>query len=155
VAKATLYRHFPTKEHLIAAYLEARNERSLSNMNTAIASNNGTRHPVLVLFDNLAERGASSDFHGCAFMIAVSEQRDSALVRGVSQRHKSAVRELFRGLLANDFEDPERLAHQLAIIFDGALASVLIEGAGHNIHHATDLAATLLTVRRSHHGADC
>jgi AcrR family transcriptional regulator len=129
VAKATLYRHFPTKEHLVAASLEARHERVIATMIEGAKAAAGTaRHPVLALFDMLAAKSADADFQGCAFLLAIAQQRESKMVRDIAVAHKSAVRGLFRELLQDEVDNPYLVAEQLSLIYDGALAAVMVQG---------------------------
>ena len=66
ISKRTLYNHFPSKDALIAAYLERR----------FVAPRPSDKPPVeqiLGTFDWLERRFAAKDFRGCPFVNAVAE----------------------------------------------------------------------------------
>src|ERR1043165_7934544 len=66
ISKRTLYNHFPSKDALIAAYLERR----------FVQPRPSTRPPaeqILATFDSLERRFSARDFRGCPFVNAVAE----------------------------------------------------------------------------------
>ena len=66
ISKRTLYNHFPSKDALIAAYLERR----------FVAPRPSEKPPVeqiLGTFDSLERRFSAKDFRGCPFVNAVAE----------------------------------------------------------------------------------
>lgn len=79
VTKRTLYKHFATKDDLIAAYLEAQNEPVLAALITSIKDIDGD---VVVqidgLFELFARQAENRRWHGCPFARAVSELREHA-----------------------------------------------------------------------------
>src|ERR1700693_4785204 len=64
ISKRTLYNHFPSKDALIAAYLERR-------FRQVPASDKPPAEQILGTFDSLERRFAGKDFRGCAFVNAV------------------------------------------------------------------------------------
>ncbi|MGO7594469.1 helix-turn-helix domain-containing protein, partial [Rhizobium leguminosarum] len=53
VAKATLYRHFPAKDHLVAAYLQDRHERVGHSGQEAVDATAAQRDQVRVIVERL------------------------------------------------------------------------------------------------------
>src|SRR5476649_740576 len=66
ISKRTLYNHFPSKDHLIAAYLQRR-------FTTAPASDKPPLEQILGTFDRLERGFAAKGFRGCPFVNAVAE----------------------------------------------------------------------------------
>ncbi len=126
VAKATLYRHFPSKDHLVAAYLEARHERVIQSLHDVISAQTSTRDQIQLIFERLYEKADSQDFRGCAFALAVAEHGDSEKVASVARTHKAMVRDVFVSVLAKEGIASERVAAHLALLYEGALATVAV-----------------------------
>jgi AcrR family transcriptional regulator len=124
ISKRTLYNHFPSKDGLIAAYLERRSA-------LGITSGGEPLQHILGLFDALERWFASKRFRGCAFVNAVSElggDRDHPAI-GVAEGHKARRLALVVSLLQElDVPDPEGLAEQLMLLFEGAVAVSLVRG---------------------------
>lgn len=126
-APATLYAHFPGKEHLVAAYLERRLARWRAAWDDALdraGDDVGAR--LLALFDALESfpRHAPGA-RGCAFLAAAVEVHDPA---HPAHRWLLADSELLttrlRALAADaGAPDPAALAEQLLLVYDGALAA--------------------------------
>ena len=146
IAKATLYRHFPTKEHLVVAYLQARSSRVLESMRTLAAdTGKSPKRQVAQLFKGLEELSASPDFRGCAFMLAIAEHEESESVRAVVRGHKDAVKEIFHHITSRiRSRGAKQLADQLALLYDGALASILIYRDASGSKNAVLIAALLI-----------
>lgn len=130
IAKATLYRHFPTKEQLVLAYLAGRRERALEQIRaTALAAGPDAQARVDAIFNRL-HRVAKKGFRGCAFLRALSEHLDSPEIQEAVSGHKNAVREIFREAVAPLGASGRRsteIAAVLALIYDGALVTVMVQ----------------------------
>lgn len=151
IAKATLYRHFPTKEQLIADYLRSRHALTLAAMQAALdAAGADPARRVSALFDWLYAR-ADSDFRGCAFLLAVAEHGDSPEIREVVRQHKDAVRAMFAGALAGlgRSRGVKQLAEQLALLYDGALATIMVRRKPDAVVLARKSARTLLACHQA------
>lgn len=145
IAKATLYRHFPTKEHLIVAYLQARSGRVLASMKKAVSSGTSPVRQVSSLFRLLEQDAHSSEFRGCAFMLAVAEHEESEAVRTVVREHKNAVKGVFLDTISkSEKAGAKRLSEQLALLYDGALASILVYRDPQAAKNAALVAAELM-----------
>ena len=68
VSKPTLYRYFPSKGHLIAAYLVLRDQINRDALEAAVARHEaGTLDRLLAVFDWLDAWHRSPTYRGCAF----------------------------------------------------------------------------------------
>jgi AcrR family transcriptional regulator len=124
VAKASLYDCFGSKEGLIRAYLSARHEARRRRLQERLARYDNPRDRLLGVFDLTAELVAEPNFRGCAFVRASAESRAGSSVKGVCDESRSWMRALFTDLARNaGAVDPDRLAAQLVLLYDGASVS--------------------------------
>jgi AcrR family transcriptional regulator len=122
VAKATFYHHFPAKDELVRAYLEAEYRRQKTATEDVVqAATGGPREALLAFFDYLGENGAGPGFRGCPFTNAGAEYPDRAHpVRQTIADYRHWNRSLFRDLVsAAGGPDPEHTATILMMIRDG------------------------------------
>lgn len=121
VAKATLYSAFGSKDELVRAYLEGRHERRAQRITTELERFPTPRERLLGVFDIVGEIAQSTGFRGCAFHNATAESKPGSAVEEVSDRTRAWVRSLFVELArAAGAADPEGLAAQLVLLYDGA-----------------------------------
>src|ERR671911_3197622 len=75
VAKATLYRHFPSKNDLVLAFLERREQRWTREWVEAEARRRGSTPELrlLAIFDLFDEWFRDSDFEACSFINVLLE----------------------------------------------------------------------------------
>lgn len=150
IAKATMYRYFSGKDALIAACLQRRHDRVMAALQTGLRRVQPRGHArILALFDLLHEKAETPDFRGCAFMLAVAENESSDQVRQIARTHKKAVLELFADLLPPDWPDVAKTAAQLNLLYDGAMAQILVLRAPEAALVARTCAEMLLTSRPS------
>ncbi|MFI7618339.1 TetR/AcrR family transcriptional regulator [Nonomuraea terrae] len=126
VSLKRLYQCFPSKEALVVAYLERRDERWLSALTGYVAEHEGS---VEAVFAWLERWFAEDDFRGCGFVNAHSELgATSETVRDVVRRHKQRLRDHLRGLAeAAGARDPGVLAEQLLALVDGATVTAMVD----------------------------
>ena len=121
VAKASLYGNFKGKDDLVRAYLAERQAARQQRLLARMALVETPREKLLALFDTLADAIAQPNFRGCAFMRASAEMRPESAGRDVCDSARSWSRELLTGLARQaGAAQPELLAHQLVLLYDGA-----------------------------------
>jgi len=131
VARKSVYRHFHSKEELVAAALTRRDQRWMAWFSESVEQAGGSpRARLLRMFHVLQSWFSSDGFHGCAFLNAAGEigARDHP-IRRVSRRHKANLLGFIR-LLCVAY-DPKRaaiLAPQLLVLVDGAISVALVSG---------------------------
>lgn len=130
VTKVTFYRHFPSKNDLIKAYLEYRHQLWIDWFNVALERHRGLGEDAAVqLVSVFWEWFESEDYRGCAFLNAVVELGGSLPeVAEIAKRHKDRVTEVVAGLLP---ESPDRqgCALAIAVMLDGAILRAQMEKA--------------------------
>jgi AcrR family transcriptional regulator len=145
VAKATLYSAFGSKDELIRAYLTRRHQVWQERIAEKLATFHTPRDRLLGVFDWLSEGFARPEFHGCAFMNATAEDRPGGPAKEATDAYRESVRSLFSELAeAAGAVDPQRLAGQLALLYDGATVAARMDqnpGVGGT---AREIAATLV-----------
>ena len=121
VTKVTFYRHFPSKNDLIKAYLEYRHGLWIGWFADALNRHRTRRHPLDALMPVLKEWFQSNDYRGCAFINTVVEI-DGALpeVSEISRRHKQEMMEVIASLLPIS-KHRVRDAQAISMAIDGAI----------------------------------
>jgi AcrR family transcriptional regulator len=144
VAKASLYSTFGSKDELIRAYLEMRHQRRRDRIAERIAQHDDPRARLLSVFDLLGELFADPGFRGCA-LVNASAEAAGGKVRKTCRDSRAWTRALFTELAREaGATDPERLAQQLVILYDGATVSAQMERDLTAAATARAVAATLL-----------
>lgn len=148
VAKATLYRHFPSKDDLVRAFLERRDGRWRAWLAEAVAriAPEPSGRPLAV-FDALGEWFASDDFRGCAFLNAAAEIADPAHpARGAVLLHEERFHAQVLALCEEaGLPDPPTAAADLFLLAEGAIVCALVEGDPAPAARARAAAARLLS----------
>ncbi|MEA2740219.1 MAG: hypothetical protein QOH05_3526 [Acetobacteraceae bacterium] len=139
ISKRSLYDTFPSKDALIAAYLRQRIQPVPASDQPPVAQ-------VLGLFDQLYARFGNGDFRGCPFVNAVTELADEcATARAIAVEYKDERRERIASLLTRaGASDPDALASQITLLFEGAIASMLVRQDAAVAMQARDAAAVLI-----------
>jgi AcrR family transcriptional regulator len=123
VAKASLYNTFGSKDDLVVSYLQSRQQSREDRFTRHIEKWDTPRDRVLSIYDALAEAVVGPRFRGCAFLNATAENNGPA-IREVCESSRSYLGRLFRDLVAaTNAANPEELAGQLALLYDGATVS--------------------------------
>lgn len=143
VGRASFYRHFTSKDELVVAVLQGRDERWRAWLAERVAAHGGG---PLAVFDALAERFARQDFRGCAFINTMIESADpDSPAHRVAAQHKTAVAAYVETLLAAaGAPEPASLAAQFALLMDGAIVTALRERTSAPAVRARAVAAALL-----------
>ena len=147
VAKTTLYRHFETKEDLILAALEQRDEQDRDAMRAFVEQR--ASDPVerlLVTFDFLETLFRDERFRGCMFVSAAGEHKDTVNpVFRAAVMHKRLVLAYFEELAhAARFAEPKRIAAEINLLHEGAIAVAQITRTAEPARQAKRMAAQLL-----------
>ena len=150
VAKMTLYRNFASKDDLILAFLERREERWTRDWLQATVERRAETpaQRLLAIFDTFGEWFEREDFEGCSFinvMLELSDRDDPGRVASV--QHLSVIREFLAGLAAEaGVEDAAGFAHQWHILMKGSIVAAA-EGDASAAARAQELGALLLDAR--------
>lgn len=126
VTKVTFYRHFPSKDDLVRAFLDHRHGLWMAWFVDALGRRGAQQRidggqALMVLADVMAEWFADPVFRGCAFINSVVEIGASVPgATGIAREHKREMVEVIAGLLP---DGPQRmaLAQAAALGVDGAI----------------------------------
>jgi AcrR family transcriptional regulator len=127
-AKASLYAHYPSKDDLVAAYLERQAGDWRARVAREVRPGDG-RAGLVKLFELLEAWAKSAGFRGCPFLNAASELPDpSHPARLVTRRHRAWIHELIRGLATSaGVRQVDRVTRALVVLYDGATASATLD----------------------------
>ncbi|MBI5670960.1 MAG: TetR/AcrR family transcriptional regulator [Chloroflexi bacterium] len=150
VAKMTLYRHFPSKDDLIVAYLKDSNDKFWLWFNEAAAPfADQPAAQLLAFFRALEKLVTTPKCYGCPFLNAIVDfPDDSHPGHQVALEHKQAVRARFRELAQQaGARQPEALADQLLLLMDGAFMAVRMFGVSNPAAQVSAAAETLISAQ--------
>lgn len=146
VAKATLYRHFASKDALVIAFLQRREERWLVGFVEAEARRRGAtgRERLLAIFDVLDDFFHSDEFDGSAFVEVLLEMGPDHPLGRACIGHLRTKRKIIATLAAEaGLADPDELAHSLQLLMEGAIVAA-IGGDDRSATRARAMAAQLI-----------
>jgi len=127
VAKATLYRHFASKDELVLAFLERR-EALWTHEWVELESRRRGETPeeqLLAIFDLFDEWFRRPDFEGCSFINVLLETADREHPVGrASAVHLATIRDVLRSIAEDaGLRDPEAFAHSWHILMKGSIVA--------------------------------
>ena len=128
-AKTTLYKLFGSKTNLVNAVLESEGKAWREWFIGAMEDGGGDAQAKLKrIFPALKRWFAEERFYGCPFINAVAEHdKDAKAFRNIALRHKKVVLAHIEKLAGEmGAAEPQMLAHQLALLIDGAIVAAMV-----------------------------
>jgi AcrR family transcriptional regulator len=150
VAKASLYRHFPSKDDLVIAFLELREERWTLEWVEAEATRRGTtpEEQLLAIFGLFDEWFHREDFEACSFVNVLLEMGPAHPAGKASVQHLANIRSIVRKLAEESgLRDPESFARSWHILMKGSIVSAA-EGDAEAAQRARSMARLLIEQHR-------
>jgi AcrR family transcriptional regulator len=146
VAKATLYTLFGSKDGLVRAYLTERHDATRDRMARELTARFDTpRERLLGVFEVQGLSFTEPGFRGCAFIGANAETSPGTTVEEVTEDYRGWLHSLFAGLATEaGATDPQTLARQLVLLYDGAGISAWMDHDPSVANAARTIAAALI-----------
>ncbi len=147
VAKTTLYRHFETKEDLILAALERRDEEDRYAMRAFVdAHATDPLERLLATFDFLEAAVDDQRFRGCIFVSAAGEHKETVdPVFRAAVLHKRLTLAYFEELAyAARLVEPKRIAAEIHLLHEGAMVVAQMSRTAEPVRQAREMARKLL-----------
>ena len=155
ITKKTLYYHFRSKDDLIAAYLESRDQPNLAAFKRWFdGAEGGLADRVAAIFAGLSKASRHPKWRGCGFLRTIAEL--AAAPGHPAVRVGAAHKKKFEAWLAEEIGaalgDPARsatLARHVVLLMDGAFSAMLthrdpayVDEAGHAARLLVEAART-------------
>ncbi|MFF2272274.1 TetR/AcrR family transcriptional regulator [Agromyces sp. NPDC058136] len=130
VTRATFYRHFPSKEDLVEAYLGVEDRGIRAAFAAAEASGAEPAQLVGLVIEGLADDVARNHTRGCPFINAAAEYPDpgSGVRRAVGEHREWFRGELETVLAAAGADAPQQTAAELVLLRDAAMVGGYLDG---------------------------
>lgn len=130
VTRATFYRHFPSKEDLIEAYLEREDSSIRAGVFAARQLDPGPEELLEILIQGIADDVEFNHTRGCPFINASAEYPDAASpVRVAIRDHRGWFKDELRTALdAARHPDAQGAAAALVLLRDAALVGGYLDG---------------------------
>jgi AcrR family transcriptional regulator len=147
VAKASLYRVFPSKDALIAAFVAERDQKFWVWWDALSAQYAEDPRALLnALLAGLVERINRPDFRGCPFLNVSTEFPDAAHPGSIVARaNKDEMRLRLVGICTRiGTADPTRVAGQLVLLINGAFVTGQVAPDAELSRNLTDAAERLI-----------
>jgi AcrR family transcriptional regulator len=151
VAKASFYRHFPSKHELVVAYLERRQDAWRAWLRDEVDGRADGRGGLLTIFDGLADLFVDPDYRGDALVNAVAELGvDAPGVADVAAHHRHMLLDFIASLArAARLDRAAHLAEQWAHLIAGAMVAAQQSRDARPAQTARTIATALLDRRDS------
>jgi AcrR family transcriptional regulator len=150
VAKATLYRHFPSKDDLVIAFLECREERWTLAWVEAEAKRRGNtpEEQLLAIFELFDEWFQRADFEACSFINVLLELGPAHRAGQASVQHLASIRSIVARLAEEaGLRDSASFAHSWHILMKGSIVAAA-EGDAEAAKRARSMARLLIGQHR-------
>lgn len=152
--KMTLYKHFGSKDRLVAAYLHARDDRWRDWVLRYVGARaGGPVERVLAVFDALGDWLESQDgICGCAFVNASVEVADPNHPAQVVIEDQKRWMHGYLKQLADEAGagEPDKLADQLLMLVEGATITAVMRTAKESVERAKEAAEILIEASKPH-----
>ncbi|HEX4250059.1 MAG TPA: TetR/AcrR family transcriptional regulator [Pseudonocardia sp.] len=136
VTRSTFYRHFPSKEDLVLAYLRGVDAETRAGVQAAVEATSSAADAVRAIGSALADALATPGFRGCAFLKAAAEFSDPEdPVRRIVVEHRVWFVDTLTELFAQAYggsagrPEPRHAARHFLMMRDGAMSGAAIDGA--------------------------
>jgi AcrR family transcriptional regulator len=147
VAKATLYRHFPSKDELVLEFLRKREEVWTHGWVETEARRRGAtpEERLLAIFDLFDEWFHQADFEGCSFVNVLLETANlDHPVGRASAEHLENIRAVLRSLARDaGLRDADEFARSFHILMKGSIVQAA-EGDVDAAKRAREMACDLI-----------
>lgn len=126
VTRATFYRHFPSKQDLVLAYLQKAHDQIAARISELAADNEDPNALLAAIADDIAAGQILQPyFRGCAFINTAAEFKDAD---GPIRRAVESHRAWFLGVIRDAFAAaghprPDEVAQQYVLLRDGAMVA--------------------------------
>ncbi len=150
VAKATLYRHFPTKDDLVVAWLEEADRGFFDWFDRSIAGAAEPDEALAAYLDALQVLATAPSCLGCTFQVAAAEFPGAEHpAHDAAAAHKRRLHDRLREL-ADDagYVDVDHLANGLVLLTDGAFAAARMFGSASQAASVASVGRALLAAHR-------
>ena len=151
VAKATFYRHFPSKDALVLAFLEQRDQLWTVDSIVGQAKLRGTTptEQLLAIFDVFGDWFLRDDFEACSFINILLEMGPAHPLGLASIDYLARIRGHVQALAEQaGLDRPEDFARSWHILMKGSIVSAT-EGDTHAAKRAQQMAGWLIEHHRS------
>ncbi|MFC5909138.1 TetR/AcrR family transcriptional regulator [Streptacidiphilus monticola] len=124
VSKRSMYQLFESKDDLLAASLEQRAAAYAADLLPAPDDGRTPRERILHVFEQVERQAGAPEFRGCPYLAVQIELKDQQHPASrVAHQVKGALTDFFRAEAERgEADDPDLLARQLSLVFDGASA---------------------------------
>jgi AcrR family transcriptional regulator len=131
IGKMTLYRHYPSKDDLIVAFLKQSNEDFWEYFEQSTQQASTARGKLLAFFESLQEYAISPACYGCPFLNVATEYPEADYAgHQIALEHKQTVRARFTHLAQQaGAHQPNALADALFLLMDGAYMAARMFGS--------------------------
>jgi AcrR family transcriptional regulator len=147
VAKATFYRHFPSKDDLVVAWLRDPAARWLDGVRARVEAQGATGADAIpVLFETVADWLETGDYRGCPYLNTAAELMEPnhparVVIRDFLQEVEDYLTEM---LTQGGYEHPRMLASELQALLAGSITLAVARRSNASALSARDAAITLL-----------
>ena len=148
VAKASLYKHYGSKDQLGIAYIKAAREDWFNALTSFLEKKTTSTEKLLACFDFLEHNLRLNDYKGCRFINLLAEvSEQNAEMRKEIVGHKTNLRSFFRNLLSDIIKDKPtatQIADSILLLFEGAVVESKVHLDGWAVRTAKKTVSILL-----------